>query len=240
MSHKVALKRKERVALDTMAFTFEKPAGFTFKAGQALDLTLLDPPHQDARGARRALSIVSAPFEDELVVATRLRSSAFKRSLAALEPGAHAEIDGPFGSLTLHSNRSRPGVFIAGGIGITPFISMLRQSAHEGREQVLKLLYSNRRPDDAAFLPELLDYERQHRGRFGMRATATGPVLNGTPWRGDRVRIDADFVNSIIVRPVIPVFYVAGSPSMVAGIRQVLNGMGIDDDDIRSEDFSGY
>lgn len=240
MSHKVALKRREPVARDTYAFVFEKPAGFSFKAGQAIDLTLLNPPRLDDRGVRRALSIVSAPYEDELVVATRVRDTAFKRGLEGLAPGAHAEIDGPFGSLTLHSNKSRPAVFIAGGIGITPFISILRQAAHDRCERVLNLLYSNHHPEDAAFLAELSSYEQEHPGYFRMRATMTGKIPNGVRWNGDRTRMDGAFVSSIIVQPSVPVFYVAGPPAMVSGIRQVLSGIGIQGDDIRAEDFSGY
>ena len=109
----------------------------------------------DAQSARHTFSIVSAPFENELVVATRMRDSAFKRALKALPIGSHAAIEGPFGSLTLHNDRARPAVFIAGGIGITPFMSMLRQATQDRLPQRLLLLYSNRRPEDAAFLAEL-------------------------------------------------------------------------------------
>ena len=240
MTRRVALRRKGRVARATSAFAFEKPPGFAFKAGQALDLMLPDPPRRDDLGARRTFSIVSAPCENELVVATRIRDTAFKECLEALEVGACVEIVGPSGSLTLHRNVSRPAVFIAGGIGITPFVSLLRQAAHDRREQVLTLLYSNRQPDDAAFLKELSEYERVHRGTFSMRATITGALQNGVAWQRDRGRIDAALIDRVIVKPSMPMFYVAGPPSMVSGVRDVLDGMGIRDEDIRSEDFLGY
>lgn len=238
-AHDVTLRRREAVARDTFAFVFDKPAGFTFKAGQAVDLTLVEPPETDAKGARRAFSIVSAPYEKELVVATRARDSAFKRTLRGLAPGARVQMEGPFGSLTLHGNRSRPAVFIAGGIGITPFMSMLRQALHDRLPQVITLLYSNRRPEDAAFLAELERLEQRHRGRLALVPTMTD---GATPaeWSGRRGKIDAGLIRGVIAGPSRPVFYVVGPPAMVAGMRGVLNGMGIEDDHIRSEDFSGY
>lgn len=236
----VALKARDMIARDTVAFTFARPTGFTFKPGQAIDVSLIDPPQTDAKGSRRAFSIVSAPYEDEIVVATRMRDSAFKRTLGSMPIGGRVQLEGPFGSLTLHSGRSRPAIFIAGGIGITPFISILRQATHDDRPRVIKLLYSNRRPEDAAFLQDLQRLEQEHRGWFTLRATMTDPEGTGQRWNGLTGFIAPDLVRSVIVRPAAPVFYIAGPPAMVAAMRKLLNRMGIDDDDIRSEDFSGY
>lgn len=236
----VALKRREVVARDTQAFVFERPAGFAFKPGQAIDLSLIDPVETDAKGSRRAFSIVSAPFEDHIVVATRMRDSAFKRTLQGMPIGGRVRMEGPFGSLTLHGNRSRPAVFVAGGIGITPFMSILRQAAHDRLPQVIDLLYSNRRPEDAAFLQELRSLEQAHRGSFRLLATMTDAAGAGLAWSGRAGLVDAELVRSVVVRPSLPIFYVAGPPAMVADMRRLLNRMGIQDDDIRSEDFSGY
>ena len=236
----VTLKGRDMIARDTVAFTFDRPAGFMFKPGQAIDITLIDPPQTDAKGARRAFSIVSAPFEDRIVVATRMRDSAFKRTLGTLAFGTRVQLEGPFGSLTLHGSRWRPAIFIAGGIGITPFMSILRQQAHDDLPRSIPLLYSNRRPEDAAFLPELQQFEREHRGWFKLRATMTDPEGNGQPWIGPTGLIGPELIRSVIVPPSSPVFYVVGPPAMVAGMREKLNRLGIDDDNIRSEDFSGY
>ncbi|MGQ0572397.1 MAG: ferredoxin--NADP reductase [Armatimonadota bacterium] len=236
----LTLKSRKEIADGTMAFHFEKPAGFSFKAGQAIELILIDPPHTDAKGSGRPLSIVSAPYEDELVVATRIRDTAFKRVLRELPVGATIRFDGPFGSLTLQSNRSRPAIFIAGGIGITPFMSILRQTLKERLPQVMKLVYSNRRPEDAAFLEELIQLERQHRGQFQFVPTMTGEAPSGRKWAGRTGMVDVALLAGIIVRPSAPIFYVAGPPAMVSAMRDLLNGIGVQDDDIRSEDFSGY
>jgi ferredoxin-NADP reductase len=114
-----------------MAIHFENPPGFVFKSGQALSWTLVDPPETGAKGNKRNFSIASDYCEADLMIATRMRDSAFKRVLKTAPLGAEVRIVGPFGSLTLHQNVTRPGVFLAGGIGVTPFRSMLRQAAEQ-------------------------------------------------------------------------------------------------------------
>ncbi len=232
------LRGREEIAEGAMAYHFEKPAGFAFKAGQAVELLLPDP----AGGANpigHAFSIVSAPSEDEIVIATRMRDSAYKRALKAMPKGAGARLDGPFGSLTLHNHRSRAAVFIAGGIGITPFMSMIRQATRDHLAQEIVLLYSNRRPEDAAFLAEL-EAARHANPHFRLVATMTGMAKSARPWDGERRMIDAQFVRDALGVFADPVSYVAGPPAMVEAIRKSLAEAGIDDDDIRSEDFYGY
>jgi ferredoxin-NADP reductase len=238
-THQARLQGREEIAAGTMAFHFEKPAAFTFKPGQAIDLVLPEPPTADAQSARHTFSIVSAPFENELVVATRMRDSAFKRALKALPIGSHAVIEGPFGSLTLHNDRARPAVFIAGGIGITPFMSMLRQATKDRLPQRLLLLYSNRRPEDTAFLAELQDLERQNEN-FRLIATMTSLGDLRSPWDRQTGLIDGPLIKSAAADLSKPTYYVAGPPGLVEAMRQTLNDVGINDDDIRSEDFYGY
>jgi ferredoxin-NADP reductase len=235
----VHLQRREEVADRTMAFHFDKPAGFNFKPGQAIDLVLPDPPAAGAESARHAFSIVSAPHERELVVVTRMRGSAFKNALARLPVGASAEIEGPFGSLTLHKKLDRPAVFVAGGIGITPFMSMLRHATNGAVQQQLVLLYSNRRPEDSAFLTELQRLEGDSRF-FRLVATMTGMAESRLPWTGETGKIDEAFVRRIATELANPVYYVAGPPAMVGAVRGTLERAGVDVDDIRSEDFYGY
>src|SRR5712691_7643100 len=115
------LTGREEVAEGTMAFHFAKPAGFDFKAGQSINVGLIDPPETDAKGNRRNFSIVSAPFEGELVIATRMRDTAYKRVLKTMPIGTRVHLRGPGGKFALE-NDQRPAVFLAGGIGITPFV----------------------------------------------------------------------------------------------------------------------
>ena len=235
----VKLRRRQDVAEGTMAFHFEKPSGFGFKPGQAIDLVLPGPPEAEAQGLRHTFSLVSAPFQNESVIATRMRDSAYKRALGSLPVGAPVQLEGPFGSLTLHNDRTRAAVFIAGGIGITPFMSILRQAAEDQLPQCLSLLYSNRRPEDAAFLAELQELEPRY-GSFRLVATMTQMAKSARPWNGETRLIDEDLVKRVGGELTAPVYYLAGPPAMVEAVRKTLNGAGIDDDDIRSEEFYGY
>jgi ferredoxin-NADP reductase len=226
------------IADRTRAFHFSRPAGFTFKAGQAIDV-LLDGAGGATESTRHTFSIASAPFEDRLTVATRMRESDFKRALAALPVGANLRLEGPSGSLTLHSDASRPAIFIAGGIGVTPFMSILRQAARDRPARRLVLLYSNHRPEDAAWLHELKSLERGWTD-FRLLPVMTAMNRSSESWSGLAGRIDADMLRNVGVDLPSPVYYVAGAPGMVAAMRAVLNDTRIEDDDIRSEDFHGY
>ena len=152
--------------------------------------------------------------------------------------GAKLKLRGPRGVMTLHEDASRAALFIAGGIGITPFMSMLRQAAHDALPHSLSLVFSNRRPEDAPFLTELEELARQRRGSFQLVATMTGAA--DPSWHGRVGTVNAELIRSVRVPPGQPVVYVAGPPAMVAAMRAILNDVGVDDDDIRSEDFSGY
>jgi ferredoxin-NADP reductase len=235
----VRLQRREQLADGTMGFHFDKPADLHFRPGQAIDLILSDPALSSTDSARHAFSIVSAPHEGELVVATRMRDSAFKNALARLPVGAPAQVDGPFGSLTLHNKLDRPAVFIAGGIGITPFMSMLRHAAASARQQHLVLLYSNRRPEDSAFLTELQRLEGENRN-FRLVATMTQMEASRLPWMGETGKVDNALLQRVAADLAHPVYYVAGPPAMVGAMRDTLERAGVDGDDIRSEEFHGY
>ena len=235
----VRLRSRQDIAHGTTAFQFDKPAEFSFKPGQAIDLILPEPPAGAADNARHAFSIVSAPHEPGLVVATRMRNSPFKNALGRLPVGAPVQVEGPFGSLTLHNKAERGAVLIAGGIGITPFMSILRHAAHAALQHRLVLLYSNRRPEDSAFLTELQRLEGDHRN-FRLLATMTKMGESSQPWQGETGVIGPDLLRRAAEGVPNPVWYVAGPPAMVAGLRGTLGHAGVDDDDIRSEEFYGY
>jgi len=232
------ISRRE-VAERTFAFHFEKPPGWAFKPGQSVDMTLIDPPETDAEGNTRALSIASSPQEEFLMVTTRMRNTAFKRVLGTMSPGTAVKLDGPFGNLTLHNNAARAAVFLAGGIGITPFRSMVFHAAREKRPHRIFLFYSNRRPEDAAFLDELEILEKEN-PNYKLIATMTGMDKSQRVWNGERGWVNEEMLSRCLKNANSPIHYIAGPPGMVAGLRSVLNKAGVDDDDIRAEDFAGY
>ncbi len=228
-AYEILLKGHDKVAAGTMGFRFTKPPGFVFKPGQAVTLFLTDPP-ADANSKQRIFSLVSAPFEAELAIATRMREgSAFKRALGSLPPGAKLELKGPRGVMTLHEERRRAAVFIAGGIGITPFMSMLRQAAHDRLEQRLFLICSNRRPEDTPFLAELRALVREN-GQFRLLARMTE----------QEGFVDGDTIRRFAGTATAPVYYLAGPPAMVEAMKAVLRRADVSDQDVRSEQFYGY
>lgn len=238
-AQQTVLVGREAIATGTWAFHFRKPVDFAFKPGQAIDLVLASSPATDAASTRHAFSIACAPFEEVVTIATRMRGSAFKKTLAALPIGSAAALDGPFGSLTLHADPARPAVLIAGGIGITPFISMLRHAIRNELRRQFVLVYVNRRPEDAPFLSELRELER-HASHFRLLPTMTRIDGPGQTWAGRTGRIDRDLVLRLKSEDPTAVFYVAGSPSMVADVRRLLANAAVNDEDVRSEDFYGY
>jgi ferredoxin-NADP reductase len=228
------------IAVGTLECRFERPPGFEFRAGQSLDLTLVKPAETDAEGDTRTYSIASPPAAHELAIATRLRGSAFKKNLASGKPGLKVSIEGPAGSFLLHHKVERPAVFLAGGIGITPFMSMLRQAALDGDQRRFTLFYSNHRPEEAAFLEELEALDRGRRLHFRMIATMTDMPNSKRPWFGEREKLTPDFLRKHLGKLEGPAYYVAGPPGLVADMKRSLLEAGADEDDVRSEEFTGY
>ena len=233
-----ALMSRESVAEGTMSFRFAKPADWTYRAGQFVDITLLDPPETDGEGNTRGFSISSAPHEDVIMITTRLRDTAYKRVLRTMPIGTTAKIEGPFGDLRLH-HADRPAVVLTGGIGITPFRSILIEAIRNGGlPYPVTLFYANRRPQDAAFLDELRDLAGRD---ANLTFVPTMSGLNATePWDGERGHIDASMLARHLDGVRHAVYYLTGPPGMVKGLRTVLVDSGVDEDDIRTEEFTGY
>jgi ferredoxin-NADP reductase len=237
--YKSVLTSREEIAEGTMAFYFDRPQGFEFKAGQSIDLTLIDPPETDFEGDTRVFSVASSPHDNHLMIATRMRDTAFKRVLRKMEFGTEVAIEGPVGSFTLHLNPAKPAVLLAGGIGITPFFSIVQYAAQGKLPHSLYLFYSNRRPEDAAFLAPLQSWEKQN-PNFRFIPTMTEMAESQQEWVGERDFINQDTLVRHLSSLQGPIYYLAGPPQMVAAMRRILTAAGADEDDIKTEEFSGY
>ena len=235
-AYEVSLRDRQPVAEGTMAFHFDKPSGFQFKAGQFIRLTLMDPPETDAEGNGRTFTIASAPVEEDLIVATRLRDTAFKRVLKSMPLGSPVKLQGPFGALTLHEDAARSAVFLAGGIGITPFRSIALQAARAALSHPIWLFYANRRPEDAAFLEELRQLEAENTN-YRFIATMTRPE---EAWAGERGHITKEMLSKFIDDLAAPIYYTAGPPAMVDAMMSLLIAAGVSSGQIRAEQFAGY
>ncbi len=237
--YKVKLKGRQEIASGTMAFHFEKPEGFSYKAGQFGDFTLADPPETDAEGNTRGFSLASAPYEGDLMVATRMRDTAFKRVLKTMALGTEVSLDAPYGSLTLHGDASIPAVFLSGGIGVTPVRSIVLQAAHDKLPHKIVLFDSNRRPEDSAFLEDLAE-ARKANPNFTLVATMTEMEKSSRTWNGETGFITKAMLVKSVGDLNLPIFYISGPRTMVAAMRKILDDSGVKDDRIRTEEFSGY
>lgn len=230
---------RKQVAEGTLAFQFERPPNFLFKAGQFIDLAPLGARPDASDGLTHAFSIASSPFAEEIVVATRMRDTAFKRALSTLVIGAQVRIKGPMGSFTLHNNVSRPAVLLAGGIGITPFLSMLSYAAVNKTRPSITLFYANRHLKDAAFMDTLRKLESST-GNFRFVPTFTRVGNTSGEWKGETGHISSEMLSKHVFTLQGSICYVAGPPTMVSAARLALNEAGVDEDDIRTEEFAGY
>ncbi|MGP1679026.1 MAG: hypothetical protein ACTS6J_17945 [Burkholderiales bacterium] len=127
---------------------------------------------------------------------------------------------------------------MAGGIGITPFMSMLRQAAEDRSPQPLYLAYSNRRPEDAAFLDELQELERRNR-YFRLMATMTAMSKSAHEWSGETGVVDAVMLKRLAGDLAGPTYYIVGPPAMVEAMQRTLADAGVAADKVRTEEFYG-
>ena len=237
--YRTSLLGRTRVADGTMAFQFERPKHFHFKPGQYVYLTIPDPEDGVASRITHAFSIASSPLSQDLLVTTRMRNTRFKRTLAVLPIGSAARILGPMGSFHLHNNTARPAVLLAGGIGVAPFLSILSYAAQEKLSHPLFLFYANRQLKDAAFIDDLWQLEREN-PRFRFVPTLTRTTNPGPSWRGRTGHISSEMLFAQVGQVRGPIYYIAGPPDMVAATIQTLGNAGVNEDDIRTEEFAGY
>lgn len=233
------LTGKQLVADGTLAFQFKKPEGFRHRAGQWVAVTLRNPLETDVEGDTRTFTIASAPHEPDIMIVTRMRDTAFKRTLARSAEGATVRLEGPAGELTLHEDSTRPAVFVAGGIGITPFLSIVRDADHRHLSHDITLFYSNRRRQDAPFLDELEALARKN-AKFRLVATMTAPEEAIGDSQMESGLIDQAMLNRHLPDIREPVYYLAGPSGMVTAMRRLLGEVGVMPVDIRSEEFYGY
>jgi ferredoxin-NADP reductase len=232
------IKEKREVAKGTLMVVFDLLGEeVDFRAGQYFWVTLLDPPYDDERGPRRHISVVTSPNERGVLgLCTRLRDTAFKRSLAELPIGTDVDVEEPKGNFLLPEETDRPYVFIAGGIGITVFRCMLRYIAEEGLPHRVTLVYSNRDRESTAFLDELTELE-QLNPNFRLVLTMT----DDAGWDGESRRIGADLLRDHLGDDLGSFWYmVAGPPAMAEAIVETLGTAGIPEEQIQVGRFSGY
>lgn len=220
---KLILKERKEVVPGVETFVFSPDAPLEWRAGQYLHYVL---PHEaDERGGERWFTVSSAPYEGTPAITTRHaaeRGSSFKEKLFTLKPGDTIEADGPEGDFVVEDTAAHY-VFLAGGIGITPFHSILKEADHAGQKLNVTLLYANR--GDAPFKPELDEWA-------GRNPNLHVHYLTGL--------LDKASIEKIVQDTATPIFYVSGPEPMVKSVAEVLGTLGVPAQHIKLDDFPGY
>jgi len=230
MEYLVKFLTKKTVAENTVTFYFDKPESFNFQPGQYIDLFL---KNESGESALHIFSLSSAPEEKDLAITTRLTGSKYKNILNSLEPNAAVRINGPLGNLILPNETTQKIVFLAGGIGITPFRSMLKSEEIKISERDLTLFYAN--PDQAktAFFEEF--------NRLKLKNFHFVPIMTqDSNWTGETARISEPLLNKYLGDLSNYLFYIVGSMGFSNAVRDTLQSACVLEKNIRVEEFPGY
>ncbi|HSA84424.1 MAG TPA: FAD-dependent oxidoreductase [Patescibacteria group bacterium] len=236
---KLPFFKKENVAKDTYAFYFKRNGEFDeFIPGQYLRMYL---PHEDAddRGTTRYFTIASSPHEKEFVMFTiKIYDSSFKKTLHNLKPGDLVQFFGPMGWFLLPKHEKKEKVFLAGGIGVTPFHSLLTSLVDTSLSHPMTLFASFAKQEDVIFHKALHGVSKKNKD-IRVVYTVTQDLENGD-WQGEKGRVSKKMLEKYVGDLSKAVFYIVGSPAMVAGMRSLLLDIGVPAENIDVEDFTGY
>jgi ferredoxin-NADP reductase len=233
---RATVAEKREVAKGTLLVLFAVEDYPDYRPGAYFWVELPDRGHQDEKGLRRHISLVTSPTDVGVVgLATRLRDSAFKQTLAELEVGDAVEVEEPKGSFLLPEDTSAEYVFLAGGIGITVFRSMLRYIAARQLPYRITLVYSNRDRESTPFFDELGELEERIEG---LRVVLT--MTDDPGWEGETRHIDAEMLREHLGDLDGRAFFVAGPPGMAQGVEEALLEAGVPEERVQTDSFSGY
>lgn len=222
---------EETPAIST--FYFKPDQTVRFVAGQFIELSV---PHDfpDDRGIKRWFTLSSSPTEKLLSITTRFTSdisSTFKDALRGLKPGTQLDMAEPMGDFVLPKSTSRPLIFVAGGIGVTPFHSMLSWLAATGEHRPISMLYGVRVEEDIIFQDTFV------RAHQHVTIVASQP---SAAWGGERGQLNADIIVDLEKPSADSLIYLSGPEPMIESLASQLNAKGIKKDQIVTDFFPGY
>jgi len=230
---------RAQVAKDTYTFYFKRPADFEFIPGQYNRWTL-PITATDGRGSSRFFTISSSPLvKDKLTITTKIIQSDFKKALLNLKENDEIKIFGPMGNFILEETNTKPKIFIAGGIGITPYHSMITYAAEKNLMIPLTLFVSFSTPEEMVFFDELKKIGEEH-NNIKIVYTVTKPENSQIPWIGEIGRISEMLIKKYVPDIVDTLFYVVGPPPMEEATTKMLKDMKIEEENILTEAFTGY
>jgi len=234
----LTLRRRTKLSHDTFEFLFSPPQPLAYAPGQYMEWTL-GHPHADSRGNRRYFTLASSPTERGLNLGVKFseRGSSFKRSMLGLNKRSTIIAGQIAGDFTLPADPQQKLVFIAGGIGITPFRSMLKYLVDIGQPRDIIVIYANRTADDIVY-NDMLD-EAYQKLRIPTVYTLTDTSAIPRNWSGGVGRIDAEMIADVVPDFRERTFYLSGPPQMVRAAEQALKTLRVSGSRIKKDFFPG-
>lgn len=239
--HKLILtiKEKIKVGFNMVDFLFVPTQKIAFSPGQYMEWTL---PHEkiDARGNRRYFTIASSPTENELRLGVKFypNGSSFKKNMLLLNENNPIVAGNPAGDFVLPKNTNQKLVFIAGGIGITPFRSMIKYLIDTKQPRPITLFYANKTVDEIVY-SDIFNLAQREIG-IKIVYTLTDQTKVPADWQGRVGRLDANMIAQIVPNFRQNLFYLSGPRAMVASYRQILRDMGVLEKKIKVDFFPGF
>lgn len=229
--YKLILKLKEKIQLtpDTFDFVFTPDEPIRFTPGQYMEFTF-EHPRPDDRGNRRYLSLASSPTESDIRLGVKFGNppSSFKRSLYAMTPNQKIIASQLIGDFTLPKDSTKKLVFIAGGIGITPFRSMIKYLIDTNQKRDIVVIYSAKTKDEFVYQ----DIFKQAQDLLGIKT-----IFNDSSTQG---HMDANQMSQLIPDFMSRTFYVSGSHGVVVAFEQILKDLQIPKNQIITDYFPGF
>ncbi len=232
--HIVTVKKTVQLTPTVKGMELELPEGaqLSFKSGQYLDIGLTDPKNRELEGEWSGFSITSSPLQKEYLEIAVSKRGPFTQELHETVVGSTLEIRGPEGDFVYEPSQDGEPVFIAGGIGITPIMSMLRYLCDLQFPAPATLIYSCRSFEDVIFFPELLGMDSRWEG-FTAHFTLTRS--SPTDWEGATRRVDQPMLEETISDPADKSYYICGPQEMMLMLTYCLRDMGVSKEQIATE-----
>jgi ferredoxin-NADP reductase/nitrite reductase/ring-hydroxylating ferredoxin subunit len=209
--------------------------------------------YNDPEGPIRHFTITSSPTEDFIMISTRIRDTPYKKRLSSLEENTTiVKVRGPEGKFTLHEDYSRSAVFLSGGIGVTPFRSMIKYATDKQLPVKIIMFDSNRNQNNILYKKEFDECARMNKNLkvvYSITEEEGGeeqPAQTSSPsiaWNGERGRIDKAMLTRYLSDKDIKdsIFYICGPPGMVKAMQNLIqNELQIQKENIKTEEFTGY
>ena len=233
-------EKKEQLNKDTYSFYFKRNGSeHSFVSGQYYEMTL---PHQDMdeRGEARVFTISSSPTDLEFItITTRIIQSTFKMRLNNLKPKETVQFGGPWDDLNFDETDRSPHVFLAGGIGLTPYHSIVKY-VQDKRLDTQMILFVSWRSSAEVIFDEFFRNANNHLEYFTYVPTLTDETPDRKDWDGELGRIDESMIKKYVQDVSTSKYYFSGPPAMVNSLKKTVSDLGVQKDKIIFEEFEGY